>query len=269
MKFRNLVYTFIVALGLNTTATAQDYDLGGFVGASFYNGELYPGLDNGFLNAFRGFRPAIGGLARYNFNPHLSLRGNLNFGYVAGYDAYGNKGTPREPRNLSFHSPLLELSALVEVNLMKYVAGSKSYKVAPYVFAGVGGFYFSPHAYKDGTKYSLRPLVTEPGKSYSPVSLAIPAGIGIKYNIRNDWTLGFEVGWRKTFTDYLDDVSTFYPTSAYVVTSTSSIDDQMSNRSGQTVAATSKRGNPDTKDSYYFVGFTIYKTIRKYNCNDF
>ena len=269
MKLRNFVSAIIVALGVNTTATAQDYDLGGFVGASFYNGELYPGLDNGFGNAFRGFRPAIGGLARYNFNPRLSVRGSLYLGYLAGYDAYGNKGTLREVRNLSFHSPLVELSAVGEFNLMKYVAGSRSYTFAPYLFAGVGAFYFEPKTWLDDKRYKLRPLATEPGKSYSPVSIAIPVGLGFKYNIKNDWTLGFEMGWRKIFTDYLDDVSTVYPPSSYTVNDQSPIADRLANRTGRTVSAQYRRGNPGADDSYYIVGFSLYKTIRKYGCNDF
>jgi opacity protein-like surface antigen len=264
-----LKYLFLaVAVGAaNVTVKAQDYDLGLFVGISTYQGDLSPGFSNGFGNAFRGVRPAIGGLARYNFNPHLSLRGNLNFGYVASYDKYGNEGTSRERRNLSFYSPLLEASGVVELNLMKYIAGSRNYKFAPYVFAGLGAFYFEPKTFYDGDRVKLRPLATEPNKSYSPISIAIPMGLGIKYNYRDNMTFGLELGWRKTFTDYMDDVSDKYTPSAYTVTPASSLDDKLSNRSGRRVNASSIRGNPEKGDSYYFVGVSIYKTIRPFRCN--
>src|SRR5690606_20213584 len=134
---------------------------------------------------------------------------------------------------------------------------------------GVGLAYFEPKAYLDGERYKLRELETEPGKSYSPITLAVPMGLGFKYNIKDNWTLGLEFGWRMTTTDYLDDVSTKYPASAYTVTATSPVSDQLANRTGNSVGPNSTRGNPSNNDSYYFVGFTIYKTIRKYNCNNF
>ncbi len=64
----------------------------------------------------------------------------------------------------------------------------------------------------------LKPLSTEgeglPGypdrKPYSLTQLAIPFGGGVKFAITNDWHIGLEVGLRKLFTDYLDDVSSTY-----------------------------------------------------------
>lgn len=262
----------LLALAVSFSAPflkAQDYDLGLFVGGSQYQGDLSPAFDNGFANAFRGIRPAIGGLARYNFNPYFSIRGNVNLGLIAAYDQYGNKGTGREPRNLSFHTHILEVSGVAEVNFMKYIAGSRKYKFAPYGFVGVGVFHFSPKTFYNGDKYKLIDIPTEPNKDYSPIQIAIPVGLGIKYNIKDNWTLGFEFGWRKTFTDYLDDVSTKYPASAYTVTPGSSINDKLANRSGRTVTGANVRGNPDKKDSYYFFGITLSKTIRKYSCNNF
>lgn len=55
----------------------------------------------------------------------------------------------------------------------------------------------------------LRPLQTE-GKAYSPIGVAIPFGLGFRYKLAKNWDLAFEVGWRYTFTDYLDDVSSTY-----------------------------------------------------------
>src|SRR5688572_12730304 len=111
MKLKYLLLA--ITLGSASTYTkAQDYDLGIFAGFSTYQGDLSPGLSNGVLNAFRGFRPAVGGLYRYNFHPNFSVRANLTFGYLAAYDAYGNEGTERESRDLSFHSPLVEASAV-------------------------------------------------------------------------------------------------------------------------------------------------------------
>lgn len=263
-----LKYIFL-SLALSTSATlttAQDYDLGISGGFSYYMGDLSPGLSNGIVNAGRGLRPSIGGLARYNFTPHFSLRGSLTLGYVAAYDKFGNKGTSREDRNLSFHSPIVEAAAIGEVNFMKYIAGSRKYKFAPFAYLGVGLTYMEPRAWLDGDRIKLRKLATEPGKSYSPIQVVVPVGLGIKWNVKENWTLTFEGGWRKMFTDYLDDVSTGYMPSAYTVTDNSAQSDRLSNRSGKTVGPTSLRGNSNYNDNYFIFGVTIYKTIRPYSC---
>ncbi|TNE78334.1 MAG: hypothetical protein EP332_14745 [Bacteroidetes bacterium] len=258
---------FILALILGTSVTmtkAQDYDLGVFAGASFYRGDLTPTAVNGL----RGTRPAGGVLARLNMNPHFSLRGNFNIGYIAAYDRLNNPGSSQEDvdrkaRNLSFHAPVFELSGMLEVNLMKYIAGSKKYKFAPYIFGGVAAAYSSPKAFLNGDRVALAGVETEPGKSYSPIKIAIPFGLGIKYNISKNWTLGFEFGPRLTFTDYLDDVSTTYNVNAAPGSDAA----MLSNRTGKPVSATSLRGNSNNNDWYYFTGITLYKTIRPYRCN--
>lgn len=257
---------FILALILGTSVSltkAQDYDLGVFAGASFYRGDLTPTAVNGL----RGTRPAIGVLGRLNLHPNFALRGNLNLGYIAAYDRLNNPGTDansdgRRARKLSFHAPVIELSGMLEINLMKYIAGSKKYKFAPYLFGGVALAYTAPKAYFRGDRVSLINVPTEPGKSYSAIKLAIPFGAGLKYNISKNWTLGVEFGPRLTFTDYLDDVSTTYNTSL----TPGSQDYLLSNRTDGPIDASSKRGNPQYNDWYFFTGFTLCKTIRPYRC---
>ncbi|MDX5320159.1 MAG: hypothetical protein LPK45_03695, partial [Bacteroidota bacterium] len=74
-------------------------------------------------------------------------------------------------------------------------------------------------------------------------------------------TIGLEAGWRKMFTDYLDDVST-----SYTGLNDGSLDANLGNRTGKPVAAGQKRGNPEFKDSYFMFGVTITKTLRRYSC---
>lgn len=269
MKLKYFLLALVIGTGTATTK-AQDYDFGVFGGVSFYQGDLAPGLSNGFGNAFRGIRPAIGGLARYNFHPNFSVRGNLNFGYVAMYDRYANKGTDREGRNLSFHSPIIEASAMLEINLKKYIAGSKRYTWAPYLFVGAGFAYTKTQTWYNGERYALRELDTEIEKNRpeywgkSAIQPVIPMGVGFKYNYKHNWTIGFEAGWRMMFTDYLDDVSGSY--TGNVPTGPTDMGAILGNRSDYYMPAGSKRGNKDANDSYFFVGLTLSKTIRPYQC---
>jgi hypothetical protein len=67
-----------------------------------------------------------------------------------------------------------------------------------------------------GSEVTLRDLRTEGQTSeYKKSTIVIPYGAGIKYNVGGKWTLGAELGYRYTRTDFLDDVSGYYaPASA-------------------------------------------------------
>ena len=65
----------------------------------------------------------------------------------------------------------------------------------------------------------LQPLGTEgqgttaypDRKKYSRTQIAIPMGGGVKISLNDNLNIAFSFSARKTYTDYLDDVSTTYP----------------------------------------------------------
>lgn len=267
MKIKNILLLLALFATVSGGLKAQDQEIGGFLGISVYNGDLAQSPI-----PIRGSRPSLGAFYRYNFNSKFAFRVGFNYGYIASYDHYSGKGTDREFRNLSFHSPLAELHGIFEYNFKSYVSGSRKYNWTPYVFAGLAGFYFNPKTFYNGTVYNLREYKTEQSKMdkvYSPLGIAIPLGIGIKYSLgqRKMWNFGFEVGFRKTFTDYLDDVSGNLPDNFETNPQLSADDRKLAYR-GYGTAWPRKwpRGNPDRKDSYFFYGITLSKTIRNYDC---
>ncbi len=90
----------------------------------------------------------------------------------------------------------------------------QSLRVGLYFFAGVGGFYFDPRAQFNNTWVQLQPLGTEgqglPGgaEEYKNIQLCIPMGVGLRRAFTKQWSGGLELQYTKTFTDYIDDVST-------------------------------------------------------------
>lgn len=159
----------------------------------------------------------------------IGFRLAFNSGRLEGADSLiSDKGgweTYRKSRNLHFRSKLTELYAGMELYptyfLERYdgLAG----KLRPYGIIGVGLFRFNPQALyysPNGTSrwVDLQPLRTEgqgmpeyPNQQvYKLTQLEIPMGLGIKYYLTDDFYLGFEVLHRKTFTDYIDDLSTDY-----------------------------------------------------------
>lgn len=146
---------------------------------------------------------------RYNLSNRLSVGANAGWFMLRGDDTEADH-EGRMVRNLSFSSHNFELSFAGYVDL--YPRGSRFYQrpvVNPYAFAGFGFTYFNPRAKYNGKWHALRPLKTE-GVSYSPITAVIPLGLGLKFRATPFINIVLEGGYRFTFTDYLDDVSTVY-----------------------------------------------------------
>lgn len=234
---------------------AQKSEIGVMLGTSSYLGDLNPRT----LFAMPQFAGGI--LYRYNFTPRWALKANILFGSVAGDDAITNKGYPR---NLNFVSPFTEISAQVELNFFK-LYNRKGYNFfSPYIFTGISVFSFNPKATDiDGTTYALQCLGTEgqgfEGEKdyYSLCNVAIPFGIGLKFNVSKHVSLGIEWGMRYTFTDYLDDVSGTYYDNAILAEQRGGAVARLADKSEVKHAAGTARGNSTTNDLYSFAGATL------------
>jgi hypothetical protein len=173
------------------------------VNTSTYYGDL---KDDG---AIFDVKPSLSLGLLYYASKRVGIRGEFSWVTLSGSDAK-SKEEGRINRNLSFTSSNYEFNVSAVVNLIPQ--GGRFYQRPPfnlYGFIGVGGLYFNPKAELDGTKYALKPLETE-GVSYSTFTPIIPYGIGGKLKINPFLNFAVEAGWRKTFTDYIDDVSTKY-----------------------------------------------------------
>lgn len=211
---------------------------------------------------------------RYKISEVFSNKTMLSYGVVRGDDKLTTEPY-RSYRNLNFKSPIVEFSTQFEYSLirekqghrynLRRVRGIKGFKTNTYFFLGVGGFYYNPKGkYTDGKWYALQPLGTEgeglvpTRKKYSRFSVCIPYGIGFKYALNRRWSIGLEFGTRKTFTDYIDDVSTTYFDNTMIRESKGGdvaaylADPSNGNNPGWT-AAYQQRGNANNKDAYMFM----------------
>ena len=252
----------IILFSSFVSSRAQRNEIGPFLGTSYYLGDLNPSKH--FLLT----KPAFGLIYRYIFNQRWALKISGLYGSVEGSDA---KAKFNEKRNLSFKSPLFEASSQLELNFLPYATGNKEKNYfTPYIFAGVSIFNFNPKAKYNGTWYNLQPLGTEGQgtsssnvKPYSLMKVAFPFGLGVKYSIGKNVSIGAEWGLRKTTTDYLDDVSTTYADPVILGAEHGDIAAIMSNLSlpaepGENTNITgSQRGNSGTKDWYSFAGVFI------------
>ncbi|GAC1417790.1 MAG: hypothetical protein NVS9B7_04030 [Flavisolibacter sp.] len=163
----------------------------------------------------------------------IGFRLAINQSMIDGYDNILNPNSKgedqfRRQRNLEFRSNIWEVYGALEffpTVFFEQYDGLKG-KFRPYGVVGVGAFHFNPQGrYYPGNStagasqwVNLQPLRLEgqgmaeypDRKQYSLTQIHIPMGVGFKYYISDKTFIGLEVLHRKTFTDYMDNVSKDY-----------------------------------------------------------
>jgi len=209
------------------------YELGLNLGPSFFLGDLggTRGKGKPFVKDVNfPFTKLMKGLY-LNYYPAewIGFRLAANIGTLEADDATiktnGKDEYERKKRNLKFKSSLSEAYFAMElyptVFLEQY--DGLQFKFRPYGIVGIGMFHFNPKgqyiASNGDTKWvELQPLKLEgqgmsqypTRQEYKLTQMNIPMGFGVKYYLKESMYIGLEILHRKTFTDYIDDVSTKY-----------------------------------------------------------
>ena len=246
------------------------------LGATNFLGEL-GGADREGTNFVRDLefsmtRPLLNLGVRYRITETVATKTMLSYGWLRGDDKLTNEMF-RHYRNLAFRSPIAEFSNQFEYSIirekqghrynLRRVRGLKGFKTNTYFFVGVGVIYFNPKNKYNGKWYALQPLGTEgqglvpTRKKYSRISMCIPYGIGFKYGLNRRLNVGLEFGVRKTFSDYIDDVSTTYFDNQMIREAHGDVAAYLADPSDGThpnwTAAYQQRGDAKDKDSYMFL----------------
>lgn len=225
------------------------------VGGSYYIGDLNR------YDHFKNTNLSLGLIYRYHVNSRLALRGTIRYGKVEAYDAESDK-PDQIARNLSFESNIFEFAGGLEFNYLDYKLGNDDYSITPYMFLDIGVFRMNPRTEYKGEMIELQPIGTEGQNSdlsdknaYPLTQLVVPFGIGLKVNLGKRAAMSLEYGFRKTFTDHLDDVGGgMYLDRNDLAQQNGSIAAELSDRSSSDVQMTGPRGNPETKDWYSMFG---------------
>ena len=283
------------------TAQSQSY---------FYNGQYYAnpltfeaGLSGGMINSLTDIggrkgngksgpkdlnmnvsTACIGAYIAAMYNGWVGLRIEGTSGYIHSHDsllsAVKQTAIGRYNRNLSFMSPIREVSLLLEfhpVDLIRnFDPDASPPAFSPYLIGGVGYFHFNPQANLNGQWIALRPLHTEgegfaeypDSKEYSLNQTNFSYGLGVSYQVGDRFNLRLEYITRNLHTDYLDDVHGRYIDPA--VFSKYLTGNQLTDalllykriRPGAkpdetTQSIGSIRGNPTNNDSYFTVVFKV------------
>ena len=206
---------------VSTYCIGQRSEIGFGIGTFNYTGDLVRTYN------FKYSKPAATVFYRSNLSNVVSFRTAVTGGKI------GASEKPIDPfavnRNASFDLFLLETSAVVEYHFLNWRDTKRFVRFTPYLFAGLGLFGISGNGQKNA--------------EYSNVQGSIPFGGGVKYVYNPKWYISLEFGIRKTFFDYLDNIS-----------------------EGDPRDKNYQYGNPNDNDNYYFLGITLTRTFYNIPC---
>lgn len=202
---------------------SQKSEIGFGLGVFNYTGDLVRTYD------FTTSKPAATVFYRSNISRVISFRTALTLGQIAASDKHNPIDSFSIKRNASFDIFLMEASGTFEYHFLDWRNDARRLRFTPYLFAGAGIFGISGNAKKTA--------------QYSNVQLSIPFGVGLKYVLNPKYYLGVEIGMRKTFFDYLDNIS-----------------------SSNTFNKNYQYGNPNDYDNYFFTGITLTYTFYDIPC---
>ncbi|RAW03089.1 type IX secretion system protein PorG [Pseudochryseolinea flava] len=209
------------ALFVFVTANAQRSEVGFGLGTFNYTGDLVRNYN------FKYSKPAATVFYRNNISTVVSFRAAVTAGQIGAsekpIDAFA------AVRDASFDMFLFEASTIMEYHFLNWRDTKRFVRFTPYFFAGFGLFAMSGNNNKTS--------------EYSNIQPSIPFGGGVKYVYNPKWYLSLEFGVRKTFFDYLDNIS----------------DDDPRRKLYQ-------NGNPNDNDQYFFLGLTLTRTFYDIPC---
>lgn len=214
-----------------------------------------------------------GVFVRYKLEPKLSAKLAFDWVRLEGDDKLStNPG--RMYRNFNFKNDVLDLALTGEFFFYEDPDLGNTYRYRnsfrAYVFGGVGGFYSNPKSIYNGHYIKMRDYDVE-GVDYKPIGLNIPMGVGFYFTFDKKHRIGFEMNYRKTFTDYLDDISGNYPDApptgydpAIALRTLQLSQDKVEANPGAYNSHTwgAKRGDNTHKDAYMTVSLSYSYVIR-------
>lgn len=240
---------------------AQVSELGLTGGVTYYIGDINP------LRHYPPHTHFGGGIFyRYNFDQHYAIRLQGLYGKLEAWDR-DSPDTLQQLRNLGFRTNIFEASACLEINFLKYRGISKdSHNWTPYIFFGLAYFHMNPQGLLDDTWYDLQPLGTEGqgtshgGDPYSLDNVSIPFGVGFKFALTDKVDLGVEWGLRRSYTDYIDDVSSTYVDNEALTLETGPLTAALADPSPLRTTGINTgraRGDGQTTDWYQYTGISV------------
>ncbi|MFN3848601.1 MAG: DUF6089 family protein [Spirosomataceae bacterium] len=212
------VIILITALLAFATAQAQDsckvckpylWEAGIPIGLTQYYGDLH--CSQPYKSTGSNFH--VGAFVRRHISDYFALRGQVLLGRMTAND-YDQPDGYWDYRGFRMTTPLTELSLLGEFYPLKErrftCDGNCRKTLSPYIFAGVGAALTNPKITVDNPNsplFSQRLFDEATAGGPRRTSVVFPLGIGAKYNATERFTIGAEMGYRFSTSDFIDGMS--------------------------------------------------------------
>jgi hypothetical protein len=285
LRLKAIIIALFLFSGTLSLRAQYAWDLGVSAGFANYLGEIGggPGLARDWILDMQldqtRWNPGV--FVRYRLDYNLALNFSFEYARLQGADSL-TENPNRFTRNLHFRNDIFEFATTLEYYFYNQPdvgrTGRYLLDFKAYAWAGFGVFYNNPQAQLNGEWYALQPLNTEGLETpYSRLQPVIPVGFGVFYTFSRIHRFGMKVGWRYSFTDYIDDVSTLYPDPTELGSPEAIA---LSNRTSEVAnhplaqelspfyTTGGVRGNPEANDSYLLLSFNYSYVIRG-NSNSF
>ncbi len=213
----------LAAVMVSPAQLEQRSEIGFGLGTFNYTGDMVRSYD------FVYSQPAATIFYRANISKVISFKAAFTAGRLSASDATNPMDPFAAQRNASFDIFLSEVSGVYEYHFLNWRDDIRRLRFTPYVFAGLALFNMSG--------------VTNKAAQYSTIQLAVPFGGGMKYVVNPKFYIAFEFGIRKTFFDYLDNIS-----------------------DGDKAYKNYQYGNGNDFDNYFFMGLSLTRTFYDIPC---
>ncbi len=260
-----IIFTLVYSFMLDAQQFKRNTEIGVLLGTSYYLGDLN-------TSHFAQSSAAAGLIVRRNINKRFCYKAEAMVINIRA-DERNKDDVIANNRGLHFRSIVYDLSGQIEFNFLPYQPENPLYQWTPFVFTGISLFHYNPQAEnRNGEWVNLQNLGTEgqgstsypERKPYSLTQIAVPIGGGIKIAVNENFNIILEYSVRKTFSDYIDDVSETYPLIGLtdIAPETYEMSDPNYDISDpSTFPSNAERGDPGKKDWYSFAGITLSFTL--------
>lgn len=171
-------------------------DIGIWGGAATYWGDMKN------VDYSQSVNPLFGAFFRYNFNARFGLRMMYLTGNIGATGYMENEPWTFGPKHVH------NISAMVEINYLKYILGMKKTPVSPYIMAGFGVMYYPYDVVpnRDIASFNPRHNKGDAEIHQSVTAATLPFGMGVKTHIGKRFGIGMEFIIQKLFDDKLDNL---------------------------------------------------------------
>jgi hypothetical protein len=233
----------------------------------------------------------MGGVfGRFTPHPSVAFRLGVSYGTLYATDAWNepkakkatsfqDDAVQRYLRNQDIKSNIWEGTFQIEYMPLRMNSESNSarHRLQPYVTAGIGGFHYQPYSsfidrgtlakkwvsvadlHLEGEGFEHEKATPTYAMKTNLWQVCVPAGLGLRYDIGRNMSVGIEWLYRFTFHDRLDNVSGDYVSEAYLerylpsdkaVVAKEMYDKEWAVQPGAKSTPWTPRGNKDNKDAY-------------------